>query len=208
VLCLTAQGLVSLAPETGEVLFSYWFRVPQNESVNAMTPVVSGDLIFLSSAYYRLGSAVLRVRPDGLGVEEVWRSRVLEVHWTRPVLHEGHLYAFSGRNVPDAKLRCVELATGKLVWERDESWRRGAEAPPVFGRGSAILADGKLIALGEAGLLALFKPNPQAVEELSRFQVPGLEFPCWAAPVLADRRLYLRSESRLICLDLARSREP
>ncbi|HEX8311324.1 MAG TPA: PQQ-binding-like beta-propeller repeat protein [Chthoniobacteraceae bacterium] len=203
VLCLTAQGLVSLAPKTGEVQFSYWFRVPQNESVNAMTPVVSGDLIFVSSAYYRLGSVVLRVRPDGRGVDEVWRSRVIEVHWTRPVLHEGHLYAFSGRNEPDAKFACVELATGKLKWERDEGWRRGAEEPQVFGRGSAILADGKLIGLGETGMLGLFRPSAERLEELSRFRAPGLEYPCWAAPVLADGRLYLRSEKRLVCLNLA-----
>ncbi len=66
------------------------------------------------------------------------------------------------------------------------------------------MADGKLIALGEAGLLGLFKPNPEKLEEVSRWQVPGLHFPCWPAPVLADRRVYLRCEDRLVCLDFAR----
>ncbi|MDQ3622825.1 MAG: PQQ-like beta-propeller repeat protein, partial [Verrucomicrobiota bacterium] len=137
ILVVTSQGLVSLDPKTGAPNFSFWFRTPQNESVNAMTPVVHEDLIFLSTAYYKGGSVLVRVRPDGLGVDEVWRSRVLEIHWTRPVLHAGHLYAFSGRNEPDASFRCVELATGKLEWERDEAWHRGMSAPPVFGRGSA-----------------------------------------------------------------------
>ena len=50
--------------------------------------------------------------------------------------------------------------------------RPGEKAPNVFGRGSAILADGKLIALGEAGLLGLFKPNPDKLEEIARWQVP------------------------------------
>ena len=204
ILCLTAQGLVALEPKTGELQFCFWFRVPQNESVNATTPVISGDLIFLSSAYYRRGSVTLRVRPDGKAVDEVWRNRVLEIHWTRPVLLDGHLYAFSGRNEPDAQFRCVELATGKLRWERDESWQRGSDKPPAFGRGSAILADGKLIGLGETGLLALFRPSPEKVDEIGRFQVPGLEYPCWAAPVLAEKRLFLRSEKRLVCYNLAR----
>ena len=204
VLCVMRQGLVSLNPTNGEVNFSFWFRATVPESVNAMTPVVSGDLIFLSSAYYRLGSVLLRVARDGRSVEPVWRNTSLEIHWSSPVLRDGFLYAFSGRNEPDASLRCVEMATGKLKWERDESWRRNTRQPPAFGRGSMILADGHLIALGEGGLLGLFRPNSERVEELARWQVPALRHPSWAAPVLSERRLYLRSEVRLVCLDLAK----
>ncbi len=214
VLTVTRQGLISLDPANGEHRFSFWFRSPREETVNAMTPVVSGDLILISSAYYRSGSVLLRVRQDGKGVDEVWRSLALEMHWSQPSLVAGHLFGFSGRNEPDAIFRCVELATGKVKWERDERWPnashsklRAGEAPPnVFGRGSTIVADGKLIALGEAGLLGLFKPEADKIEELSRWQVPGLTYPCWAAPVLAGGRLYLRSENKLICLDLARTR--
>jgi hypothetical protein len=65
------------------------------------------------------------------------------------------------------------------------------------------MADGKLIVLGEGGLLGLFKLNPQQPEEISRFQVPQLHYPCWAAPILSKKRLYLRSEDRLLCLNLA-----
>ena len=211
-LCCTRQGLVSLDPKTGAANFSFWFRAQQDSSVNAMTPVVQDDCILLSSAYYHTGSVLLRVRPDGRSVEEVWRSEALEMHWSRPVLTGGFLYAFSGRNEPDGRFRCVEFATGKLRWDRAEGWPNGGHSkmaegdkmPDVFGRGSAVLAEGKLFALGEAGLLGLFRPNPEHVEELGRWQVPGLRYPCWAGPVLAGRRLFLRSEERLVCLDLAR----
>lgn len=209
-LCVTRQGLVSLDPADGSANFSFWFRVRQDSSVNAMTPVVDGDCILLSTAYFRGGSVLLRVRPDGRGVDEVWRGTPLEIHWTRPVLTAGHLFAFSGRNEPDARFRSVEFATGAVKWDRDEGWPNGGHGkvlpgsePKVFGRGSAILADGKLIVLGEAGLLGLFRPNPELVAELARWQVPGLSYPCWAAPVLAERRLFLRSEVRLVCLDFA-----
>ena len=91
------------------------------------------------------------------------------------------------------------------MWDRNESWPpHSTPQPKVFGRGSTIMADGKLIALGEGGLLGLFKPNPEKVEELARFQVPQLHHPCWAAPVLANRKLYLRSEDQLVCLNLAK----
>jgi len=211
ILVVSRQGLISFDPKTGAVNFSFWFRSRQNETVNAMTPVVGGDLVFLSTAYYRFGSVLLRVKPDGKSVEEVWRGTQLEIHWTTPVLHRGHLFAFTGRNEPDAHFRCVELETGNVKWDRTEAWPNGAhgrvrhgDEPNVFGRGSAILADGKLIALGEAGLLGLFKPNIEKLEEISRWQVPQLGYPCWGAPVLVNGLLYLRDEDHLLCFDLAR----
>ena len=131
---------------------------------------------------------------------------MLEVHWSTPICHDGFLYAFSGRNEADARFRCVELKIGKLMWDRDERWRsHSTPTPPVYGRGSCIQADGKLIVLGEGGLLGLFKLNPLRPEEVCRYQVPQLHYPCWAAPVLSHKLLYLRSEDRLVCLNLARS---
>ena len=203
-LCLMRQGLVSLDPKTGQVNFSFWFRSRANDSVNAMTPIVVDDLIFISAAYYKVGSVLLRVKPDGKSVQEVWRGLSMETHWTTPIYHRGHLYAFSGRNEPDARFRCVEFQTGKLLWERDESWPpHSTTTPAVFGRGSCILADGKLVAVGEGGLLGLFKLNPTEPEEICRYQVSQLHYACWAAPVLSRKRLYLRSEDRLVCFNLA-----
>jgi len=227
--CFMRQGLVSLNPTNGEIYFSRWFQSFVNDSVNAMVPIVSDDLVLISAAYYRVGAVLLRVKPGGKSFEEVWRiprhpldardrdpatgrwpDPVLEIHWNTPVLHRGCVYAFSGRNEPDATWRCVEFKTGRLMWSRDERWPghppHGSQAqPPVFGRGSALLADGKLFALGEGGLLGIFKPNSEKCEEISRWQVPSLWFPCWAAPVLSNKKLYLRSEERLVCLNVARS---
>lgn len=223
VLCVMRQGLVSLNPTNGAVNFSYWFQSLANDSVNAMCPVVQGDLVLISAAYYRIGAALLRVKPDGKSVEQVWRQPVqvpnslpgiratppqpLEIHWNTPVFHEGYLYAFSGRDEPDAQFNCVEFRTGKLMWSRDEKWQKhppqGSQFP-TYGRGSAILADGKLIALGEGGKLGLFKVNPKQAEEIASFQVPQLGYPCWAAPILSRKLLYLRSENRLACYNLAK----
>lgn len=210
-LTVTRQGLLSLDPETGAHNFSFWFRSNREESVNAMTPIVKDDLILISSAYYRSGSVLLRVKPDGKGVDEVWRSLALEMHWSQPNLIDGNLYAFSGRNEPDGVFRCVDFMTGTVKWERDERWRKGGHGklrgepmPDVFARGWAIHADGKLIALGEAGLLGIFKPDASKCVELARWQVPGLTYPTWAGPVLSNGRLYLRSEEKLVCVDIAK----
>lgn len=203
VYCLMRQGLVALDPIDGHVLFSRWFRARVDESVNAANPVVSGAEVFISSAYYRSGSVLLRSKTGQFQPEEVWAGLGMEAHWSTPILVDGHLYGFSGRNEPDARLRCVNWTTGEVKWDRDEHWEKhGPSQPNVFGRGSFILADGRLYALGEGGLVGIFRPTPDRCDEISRWQVPSLHFPCWAGPVLANGRLYLRSEDRLVCLDL------
>lgn len=218
ILCLLRQGLVSIDPSDGSLNFKRWFRAQVNDSVNAMNPVVVDDMILISAAYYSVGSVLLKVNPDGKSFEEVWstsarrkkdrrREPALEIHWTTPIVHDGFVYAFSGRNEPDARFRCVELKTGKVVWDRDESWHKGgSKTPDVYGRGSAIMAEGKLIILGEGGLLGLVKVNPKKLEEISRWQVPKFHHPCWAAPVLSGKKVYLRSEDQLVCLDFARKK--
>jgi len=221
VLCLMRQGLVSLNPTNGAIHFSRWFQSPVNESVNAMCPVVLDNFVLISGAYYRIGSVLVAIKPDGNSFDEVWRSPpadrdpvtgrfvtpVLEVHWNTPVLHDGYVYAFSGRNEPDATFRCVEFKTGRVRWSRDEHWQAHSTLqPPVYGRGSAILADGKLIVLGEGGKLGLFTLNPNEPEEICSFQVRQLHYPCWAAPVLSHKRLYLRNEQKLVCFDLVGKR--
>ncbi len=216
--CLMRQGLVALDPKTGKVHFERWFRARVNESVNASNPVVIGNHVFCSTAYYGDGSFVLKIKPDLSGYTEVWSTlarradnrrheEVLGVHWMTPIVHEGNLYAFSGRNEPDARFRCVTFATGKVLWDQDEAWTKFARNPVAnYGRGSLIQADGKLIVLGETGKLGLFALNAKKPVELASYQVPQLRPPCWAAPAMADRRVYLRSETHLVCLDFAKAR--
>lgn len=227
IFCLMRQGLCSVNPTNGQVNFSRWFQSQANDSVNAMNPIVQDDTVLISAAYYRSGAVLLRVKPDGKSFTEVWRDPArhpfdaddrdpatgrwkvpaLELHWNTPILLDGHLYAFSGRDEPDATFRCVEFKTGKVTWSRDE---RSAKHPPhgtqlpVYGRGWAILADGKLFVLGEAGLLGIFKPNAKQPEELTRWQAPMLGYPTWCAPILSHKRLYLRSEDKLVCLNVAK----
>jgi outer membrane protein assembly factor BamB len=205
VFCLMRQGLVGLDPADGSVRFSRWFRARVDESVNAANPVVLGDDVLISSAYYKSGSVLLRVGSGTPAFTERWKGLGLEMHWSTPVHVNGHLYGFSGRNEPDAIFRCIEFGTGIVKWEREERWAaHSAERPTVFGRGALILADGKLFAIGEGGLFGIFRPNAEKCEEVGRWQVPSLHHPCWAGPVLSNGLLFLRCEDRLVALDLTR----
>ncbi len=206
IFCLMRQGLVGINPTNGTIHFSYWFRSRVNDSVNAMNPVVIDDKVLISGAYYKVGSVLLQIAPDLKSVKPVWLGLGLELHWNTPVYDKGNLFAFSGRNEPDALFRCVDYKTGEVRWERDERWQGHQPKAPTYGRGSAIKADGQLITLGEGGILGLFDLDPAHPVERSRAQLPRVEYPCWTAPILSEGRLYVRNERWLLCLDLRRPR--
>lgn len=69
-------------------------------------------------------------------------------------------------------------------------------------RGSFLAADGNFYLFGEYGHLGCMKISPKEPVELAMTELPLLDRPCYSAPALADGRLYLRNEKRLLCLDL------
>ena len=71
-----------------------------------------------------------------------------------------------------------------------------------MGKGSLILADRHVIALGDEGTLVLAEATPDEYIEKARWH--ALDGTCWSVPVLANGRLYVRHEKRLLALDVAR----
>ena len=75
-------------PRPGAVLFQRPWRSRSAASVNAATPLVVGDLIFVS-ATYETGAAVLRVKGNQL--TELWSSDdVLSNHYATSVYANGY----------------------------------------------------------------------------------------------------------------------
>lgn len=194
-------GLVALNPRTGKVDFAYPWRATLLESVNASTPAVVGNEVFISETYGP-GSSLLRVRPGAF--EVVWkdqrhnRQKSMMLHWNTPIHHEGYLYGSSGRHSNMAQLRCIEWSTGKIKW-----------SVPGLGRCSLLYADGHLICLAENGTLQVLKANAERYELVQSVLLRNatgdalLEPEAWTAPVLARGLLYVRGDDRLVCLDLA-----
>jgi len=183
---LTRTGLVLLDP-TGEVRHSKRWRATYDASVNAATPVVVGDEVFIS-ACYETGGTVLRVGKDGL--KSLWENdESLSAHFSTPVYHDGFLYGFHGRQEDGAQFRCVDWKTGKVRWSKDG-----------FGCGSILVADGILLVLSEGGELVLVEPTSSGYREKARAEV--LSGPVRAQPALSDGRLYARDGKKLVCWNL------
>ena len=203
-------GLLGFEPASGTLDFHFPWRARILESVNASNPVVVGDRVFISETYGP-GSALLRVRPGAY--EVLWsdarrgRNKAMQTHWNTPIHHKGYLYGSSGRHEANAELRCIELATGKIMWSQ-----------PDLGRCSLLYVDDHFICLTEYGELLLLRVNPEKFDVVSRLvlrrrsnparQPAGvpparlLRPPAWAAPILSHGLLYVRGADRLVCLEL------
>jgi outer membrane protein assembly factor BamB len=186
-LFLTRNGLVGLDPAAGQVRFERPWRARQAASVNAATPVINGDSIFIS-AEYGPGAAVLRF--DGSKLTDVWSSdEVLSNHYATSVVAGGHLYGFHGRQEFGQSFRAVEFQTGKVRWSQDR-----------FGAGSVTLAGDRLLILRENGEMVLAAASPDGFKPVARAQI--LPATVRAYPAIAGGMLYVRNDDTLVCLDL------
>jgi len=184
-------GLHGIDPGTGTERFFFRWRARMDASVNAATPLVWNEHVFLTSSY-GVGGILLDCRESEPKV--VWKSAEgLAAHFNTPVKVSDHLYGIDGRQEGGARLVCIEAQTGKLCWE-----------VPDFGCASIIAADGKLFLMRESGELVLCHASPESFKRLGAAMVEAKL--CRAAPALSDGKLYLRSESELISLNVKEKR--
>jgi len=186
-LFFTRKGLVSLNPTNGKIHFSQHWRPSMNASVNACTPIAVGNLVFISTSYGK-GATVLSI--DGTKTKTLWSGdNSMSCHYSSCVTLDGYLYGFHGRQEAGASLRCVELKTGRVLWNQ-----------PGLRSGTLTLANKEILVLTEKGELVRISASPKNFNVLQRSKVTREEVR--AFPALAHGRFYFRGEKKLICIDL------
>lgn len=202
-------ALLGFDPRTGALDFTFPWRAKILESVNASSPVVWDDRVFISETYGP-GSALLKFRPGGY--DTIWtdepraRQKAMQTHWNTCIFHEGYLYGSSGRHTSNAELRCVEASTGRVCWSE-----------PGLTRCSLLYVDGHFICLSETGTLIAIKAQSEKYQPICEFtprandvssgsderdERPLLDYPAWAAPILSHGLLYVRGKDQLACFEL------
>lgn len=160
-----------------------------------MGPVVSGELVFCSSASLARGCAVFRFGEE----EPVWRAkRKYQALHCNTVLWNGHLYGSDNTRTDyqyednnRSRLRCIDFATGEVKWTL-----KG------MGWANVIVAGGRLLILRACGELVLMEVSPEGHREIGRAKV--IDGPCWTVPALAGGRIYCRNNrGEVVCLDVA-----
>lgn len=184
---VTRLHCVAVAPESGAELFRFRFG-RTGPTVNAATPLVIGNQLFLSASY-GIGAELHRWGRGGL--KQVWANdETMSSQYTTSVHRDGYLYGIHGReDIGQASLRCLELATGKLMWQ---------SATDI---GHVLLCKDQLLVATVTGKLALVEAKPEGRRVVAEHQLgKGV----WRAiPAVSDGRVFLRDSEngQLLCLD-------
>ncbi len=162
-----------------------WSHVWPEAETHAMPIFIPPNQVFGSGAE-GAGAALYKVHEEEgkATVEEVWTMPFMRNHFSSSVYHDGHIYGFD-----NATLKCISLVDGKMQWGK-----RG------LGKGSLILADGRLVILTDQGKLLLAKASPDGWEETGSVQ--ALKGKCWTSPTLANGRLYLRNHTEMVSYEV------
>jgi outer membrane protein assembly factor BamB len=190
-LFFTRNGIVGLDPANGAIRFQRQWHSRASASVNAATPLVVGDTMFISATY---GTGAAAIQVQGNQLRELWSGdEILSNHYATSVYSNGTLYGFHGRQEFNPSFRAVDFKTGAVKWSVD-----------AFHAGSVILAGERLVILKETGELVLAAATPQAYRPLAQAQV--LPSTARSLPALADGFLFARNNDThkdvLVCLDL------
>lgn len=190
--------VVGIDPLSGKILWEYtnWQCV-----IPAPSAVDAGDGRILITGGYQAGAAMIKIekKADGTyGVTELFKNRDFGAHTQPPVLVNGYFYAQYTTNERKDGLACMSI-NGEIKWKTMRS--------PLFDKGGMILAEGLLICTDGASKLYLIEPDPTAFKPIASAEIlkgdsGDQRFPTqnWAPIALADGKLLIRDQSRLMCV--------
>lgn len=195
-LVLTMKSVAGVGTD-GKVLW----RMPRVGDVAiCSTPLYKDGIVFVGSSYETGRATAFKVTGSGgvFTAEQIYEMDLANHHGGMVIVGD-YVYGLGdlnkGKKRSDAVLKCVELKTGKIVWEN-----------PSIGKGSITYADGHLYLHSEKpkeGTVALVEATPEGYKEKGRFKHPdpsGVN--TWAYPVVANGRLYIRDGTGLSAYDV------
>jgi outer membrane protein assembly factor BamB len=182
------QDIIAVNVKDGKEIWRFPWKTQYN--INAADPIKIGDKVFISSGYDH-GCAVFDVASNP--PKELWKNKNMRNQFSSSVVWNGYVYGMD-----ESQLRCLSLETGEAKW-----------AERATRKGSLMLADGKLIVLGERGELIIAETSPEAFKPIARAQIfstaAGSTSKCWTPPVLANGRIYCRNAvGEVVCVDVAK----
>jgi len=184
----TDSHVLGLDPETGEEL---WSQLTSEEGFSAIARSTRlGEDRFLISrrGFYGDFAAFDLIHSDGTWtVSEVWASPEFKSTYQVPVLHDGHLYGYSGQF-----LTCLEAASGERIWKSRDP-----------GRGRTVLVDDRLVTWGVDGVLHVAPASTTGYDDEATVEV--LDAGSYHLPAVGAGRLYVRNLREIAAVDVVAS---
>lgn len=206
--CWTGERVAGLDPLSGRLYWQHPFEVVRMV-LNIATPVFENGYLFVSGFYD--GSLLLKVDPDELSVEKVWRRRgrsekitdSLHCCISTPVLKGDYIYGVDSYG----ELRCLDIKTGDRIWE-------SLDATPNerWSNIHMVRHQDKIWMFNELGELIISKLSPEGFHEVSRARLieptteqlkRGGRGVCWSHPAYSNKHIYIRNDRELVCADLS-----
>ena len=180
----TGENIVGVNPDTGTLRWSFPHKV--NWDIHGVSPIYSDGLVYYTAGD-GIGGGALEIASDGASATSKWTDTTLDSLHSGVVLIDGYLYGTGYEK--GGKLVCLEMATGKVIWETKE-----------VREGALIAADAMLYVYEgpRRGVVNLVKASPAGFERTGKFSVTKGTGKHWAHPVLANGKLYIRRGDTLI----------
>jgi outer membrane protein assembly factor BamB len=188
-IAFTAIGAIGLDPTNGKLLWRVPIKTPFGR--HAITPVVDKDIVVVSSHQVGLMGIKLTKQGAAMIADVAWNEKESAINFASPVDVGGYLFGVG----PHKNMICVEIATGKQLWSKDDFF------PSNAGKAYAgIMVMGKnILLLTDDGQLVMFAADPKEYREISRCQGCGTN---WCNPAYADGKLFMRDAKELRCMEL------
>ncbi len=186
--------VVGIDPLTGKILWEY---TKWQCSIPVPCAIDADEGRVLITGGYQAGAAMIKVtkKADGTyGVTELYKNIDFGDHTKPPILHNGFFYAQYSTNERRDGLVCMNM-NGDIMWKTMRS--------PLFDKGSMIIADGVILATDGNRSIYLIEPDPSGFKPLTSSVIleAGQN---WAPIALADGKLLIRDQKRLICVKVAK----
>ncbi len=198
------DSIYSVNPETGK---QYWLQEYKGDNGSIiMTPIQLGNFLFVGG--YNNKNILLELAADKPGAKTVWRDQAkkgISPVNVQPFLMDGKIFGLD----QSGDLRCFDIPSGDIQWTTPQPL-----GERKVGSGTVFLvragSTDKFWMFAETGDLIIGQITAKGFTELSRMHVIdatnnafGREV-AWCAPAYANKRMYVRNDKELICVDLAK----
>ena len=190
IVCSMPKRVVAYSPADGSILWTV-DGLPSDRGDLVYTSVItSGDFGVAMGGYkgpslgFKLGG-----KGDVTESNRAWHEKNNQPQRIGSgVIVGDHIYM---ANAGPGTYQCLELKTGKTVWEKRMSGDHW---------GSLIHVDGKLYVTNQQGVTRILAPNPAKFELIAE---NSLGEPSNATPAFSDGEIFLRTDKALYCVAAA-----